>query len=194
MVQDAHGLTPEQVFDQHLASFSDALLMNQQWDRLLKSIDFAVYARAFTLYDPKMQARLSQRALARMQPISMVLGWGDEFDMVSAASRHGHQVLCSDYSLNLPVHMNFGPPDGLQRDHPQATCSPGPPDVHTVAFMFTDGDSISWNLGEFLSPENDWWASPSRGQVPIAWTFQPLLQELHPHYLSWMHGNRCGMP
>jgi hypothetical protein len=52
--------------------------------------------------------------------------------------------------------------------------------------MFTDGDSITFDVEEFASAQADWWASPSRGRVPIAWTFQPLLQELDPVYLEWV--------
>ena len=37
-----------------------------------------------------------------------VLGWGSEVDFVTSASRFGHQVLCSDYTTNVPVFSNFG--------------------------------------------------------------------------------------
>jgi hypothetical protein len=55
--------------------------------------------------------------------------------------------------------------------------------------MFTDGDSLTWDLGNFASPAYDWWGSKWRGTVPIAWTFQPVLQELHPYFLRWVHLN-----
>ena len=58
--------------------------------------------------------------------------------------------------------------------------------MHLVAFMFTDGDSITWSLGNFLSKDYDWWSSKLRGQIPLAWTLQPALQELHPLFLEWM--------
>ena len=59
-------------------------------------------------------------------------------------------------------------------------------DRHTVAFMFTDGDSIAFDVEEFASAQSDWWASPLRGRVPIAWTVQPVLQELDPVFLEWV--------
>ena len=206
LLEDARSLSPTDVFQRHLHRYSDTLLLNQQANKLTYTIDLAIYSRAFTLFDPKLDSRLSHDALDRMKPISMVLGWGDEYEMVSAASRHGHQVLCSDFSMNLPVYMNFAPPprpaDKLgpssassvkeQRLHdsgcPSSDGEQG--GRHTVAFMFTDGDSISWTLGNFLSPAFDWWASPARGSVPIAWTFQPMLQELHPYFMAWVLESR----
>jgi hypothetical protein len=150
--------------------------------------------------------------------------------------KFGHQVLCSDYTTNVPVFSNFGlSPQELLPHRPSrrapsrpshvtmpttapvngSTASPaishgttpnmapGPaaPNTtpkctaaagdtrHTATFMFTDGDSLTWDLGNFASPAYDWWGSKWRGTVPIAWTFQPVLQELHPYFLRWVHLN-----
>ena len=204
-IEDSRSLSPEDAFRRHFHRYSDTLLLNQQPNKLIYTIDLAIYSRAFTFFDPKLDSRLSHDALARMKPISMVLGWGDEYDMVSAASRHGHQVLCSGRTMNLPVYMNFAPPpprppekpapsasspSSLKKQRPQESgCPSSDGDQgarHTVAFMFTDGDSISWTLGNFSSPVFDWWGSPARGSVPISWTFQPILWELHPYFMSWV--------
>ena len=165
-----------------------------------------------------------------------VLGWGSEVDFVTSASRFGHQVLCSDYTTNVPVFSNFGlspqellphrpsrrPPSRLtsRLSHitppttapvngsaaspaighgttpktapalaaPKCTAAAGDT-RHTATFMFTDGDSLTWDLGNFASSASDWWGSKWRGTVPIAWTFQPVLQELHPYFLRWVHLN-----
>ena len=150
--------------------------------------------------------------------------------------KFGHQVLCSDYTTNVPVFSNFGlSPQELLPHRPSrrtpsrpshvtmpttapvngSTASPaishgttpnmapGPAAPnrapkctaaagdtrHTATFMFTDGDSLTWDLGNFASPAYDWWGSKWRGTVPIAWTFQPVLQELHPYFLRWVHLN-----
>ena len=197
-IEDARGLSLADAFQRHFHRYSDTLLLNQQPNKLIYTIDLAIFSRAFTLFDPKLDSRLSHDALARMKPISMVLGWGDEYEMVSAASRHSHQVLCSGRPMNLPVYMNFAPPEKPRPSSASSLKEQGlheigcPPSDghqgarHTVAFMFTDGDSISWTLGNFSSPAHDWWGSPARGSVPIAWTFQPMLQELHPYFMSWV--------
>ena len=153
-----------------------------------------------------------------------------------APHKFGHQVLCSDYTTNVPVFSNFGlspqellphrpsrrPPSRLtsRLSHitppttapvngsaaspaighgttpktapalaaPKCTAAAGDT-RHTATFMFTDGDSLTWDLGNFASSASDWWGSKWRGTVPIAWTFQPVLQELHPYFLRWVHLN-----
>jgi hypothetical protein len=112
-----------------------------------------------------------------------------QVDFVTSASRHGHQVLCSDFVVNVPVSCNFPPPPPPPVP-PRApvTCRASAGDRrHTATFMFTDGDSITWDLGNFASTAYDWWASANRSKVPLAWTFQPALHELAPAFLHWVH-------
>ena len=191
MMLDARTLSLGEAYERYSANYSTALLFNQQHANLEHTTDLAVYVRAFALYDSTLTMPLSQRALARLDPISAVIGWASEVDFVTSASRHGHQVLCSDFTTNVPVYSNFAPPR-LLPPPPPAECG-APPDSarHTVAFMFTDGDSITWDLGDFASPAFDWWGSAARGRAPITWTFQPTLQELHPHFLAWVHSTRA---
>ena len=113
MLLDARKMRLEEAFERHrhgARAFSKTLLFNQHHANLIHTTDFAVYARAFTLYDSSLTMPLSQRALSRLRPVSLVLGWADEVEFVAAASRHGHQVLCSDHTTNLPVYSNFAPP------------------------------------------------------------------------------------
>mmetsp|Transcript_33275 Transcript_33275/g.54978 ORF Transcript_33275/g.54978 Transcript_33275/m.54978 type:complete len:539 (+) Transcript_33275:78-1694(+) len=191
MVVDARTLSLEESFMQHGANFSKTLLFNQQHANLVYTTDFAVYAKAFALYDATLTGPLSHRALARLSPISMVLGWASEVEFVTSASRHGHQVLCSDFTTNVPVYSNFAPPRVPLPPPPHECSTSSTDEKHTVAFMFTDGDSITWDLGNFISPAFDWWGSAARGKAPITWTFQPMLQELHPYFLHWIHKTKA---
>jgi hypothetical protein len=34
--------------------------------------------------------------------------------------------------------------------------------------MFTDGDSLTWDLGNFASPAYDWWGSIASNSILIA--------------------------
>jgi len=192
---DTRTSTLEEVYDTYESQFSTTILFNQQAANMAHTTDFAIFSRAFALYDSELTLPLAQRALERLDNISMVLGWASEVDFVTSTSRHGHQVLCSDSNSNNPVYMNFAPPRSAEAGRrsalamePESTeCSVDASDEkHTVAFMFTDGDSITWDLGNFVNPNYDWWSSDSRGKVPIAWTFQPALQELHPYFLDWV--------
>ena len=183
---DARTLSLDDAFAQYESQFSQTILYNQQVLNLVHTTDYAIFTRAFSLYDAELTMPLSQHALARLQPISMVLGWGSELDIVTSASRFGHAVICSDAVSNLPLFSNFPARTDLPaQPAPSSTC-PLDPNKHTVAFMFTDGDSLTWDLGQFASPSQDWFGSPLRGHLPLAWTFQPMLAELHPHYLHWV--------
>jgi hypothetical protein len=203
---DARTLTLEAAFERYAASYSTGLLFNQRPEGLGGTTDLAVYANAFALFDADLTTALASKLLARLDNISFVLGWANEVNFVTSASRFGHQVLCSDGNWNLPLYMSFAPappasplpaapaPTPVLQSEPKSSsstsaskCHADPDDDrHTVAFMFTDGDSITFDVEEFASARSDWWASPKRGQVPIAWTFQPVLQELDPVFLEWV--------
>ena len=135
----------------------------------------------------ELSSTLAQKALRGLAPMSVVMGWADEVHFVGAASQHGHFVLCSDLNLfNLPLYSSFTytAPSVIAAAATRARCTPVK--KHTVMFSMTDGDSITWDLGEFGSQTRDWWESKSRGAVPVSWTFQPALVELHPLFLSWV--------
>ena len=81
LVQDARALRLEEAFARHRdgpRAFSRSLLFNQRHAELVHTTDMAVYARAFSLFDPSLSMPLSQQALTRLRPISLVLGWGSE--------------------------------------------------------------------------------------------------------------------
>eukprot|EP00966_Prymnesium_polylepis_P043448 1007865-Prymnesium_polylepis.1 len=122
MALDARSLTLEDAFARYKANYSTSILFNQQHSNLEHTTDFSVYAKAFALYDSTLTMPLSQHALARLRPISMVIGWANEVDFVTSASRHGHQVLCSDFTTNVPVFSNFVPPQ-LPPPPPPRKCS-----------------------------------------------------------------------
>lgn len=45
-------------------------------------------------------------------------------------------------------------------------------DVHYVAFIMSDGDNVSWLMGNFIEDaERAWWSNPHRGKFPIGWSF-----------------------
>ena len=184
-VLDARTLSLGDAFAQFEAAFSRTVLLNQQARNLVATIDYAVFSRALAFYDDELTGPFAAAALARMAPVSAVFGWGQELDTVTAVSRFGHFVICSDAVANLPLFSSFAPPPSAAvltaAALPACTADPA---KHTVAFGFTDGDSLTFDLGEFASPAQDWWGSPLRGTVPVAWTFQPMLQELHPLYLA----------
>ncbi len=82
-----------------------------------------------------------------MQKDSCILGWGpDEFNTVSSASGAGLFVNAADWAINLSVFTNFNISSFTQKTHTPVQIIEH---VHTVTFVFTDGDNIQWQLAEF---------------------------------------------
>jgi hypothetical protein len=105
---DARSLNQHDVFQMYQSNFSYRILFNQKLEALWSTTDYAVYTRAWTMYDPALTSMLAQRALTRMDNMSVVMGWADEVHFVGSASQHGHFVLCSDLnSYNLPLYSSF---------------------------------------------------------------------------------------
>lgn len=55
-----------------------------------------------------------------------------------------------------------------------------------VAFYVTDGDNLSFS---YYVHRSAWRTSPTAGQVPIGWSYNPLLFDLFPTQLEWLSKN-----
>ena len=201
MIADAREYKSlEEIFYQFEESFSREFVYNLPANRLDYSIDFAIYSSSFVLYDQGLTMPLSATLLNRMSERGLILGWGLEADMVSNVSKRGLAVMASDFTRNVPLFMNVPAPAAaaggggggrgdmkrlISSSNQRKSC----PEKHMVAFYMTDGDNIAFDLGNFVDPAKDWWRSPSRGQVPIAWSLQPMLQEVHPYFIAWLMSN-----
>lgn len=112
--------------------------------------------------------------------ICAALGWsGDEPMYVSQMSVAGCAVHASDWAHSLVALSNM-PADG--RIPPEPEPEPKSDAIkgkHTVAFLTSDGDNVQWLENAFATNE-DWWAAPERGSVPIGWTVSPALSALVP--------------
>lgn len=57
--------------------------------------------------------------------------------------------------------------------------------VHTVAFMTSDGDNIQLlQHVDFIGPAH--YGSPLRGSVPVGWSYSPAMAALMPSVLGWV--------
>jgi len=106
---------------------------------------------------------------------------------VEQASIHSVFVNAADWATDLSVFTNFDIDSFTQRTH---TAIPNPPitDVHSVCFLFTDGDNIQWLLNSFAQSQ-DWFGSLLRGNTNIGWTLSPALSELAPTVMSYLYAN-----
>lgn len=179
LILDARGKDEDWAFSQHAASFSRKTLGYLREREARNLSDFSVLAGAFHFYEPVVSP-LTTKALARMDPNSTLLGWGeDEYPLILAASAHSIHVHPADYANNLSTLSQF---EVQVRQQPPASPPGNPEGVHTVCFLMSDGDNLQWLLGDFSAAR--WFGSPSRGRVNLGWTVSPALAELAPTVLD----------
>lgn len=123
-------------------------------------------------------------ALRRARPGGFMFGWGleGEDQCVRDASHAGLEVVASNWSYDLPL---------LASAHvalvPQTSPAPlplnanaDPPGTRYLAFIESDGDNITWTMGDFGSAKN-FFANPARGTLPFGWSMTvSTLGELGP--------------
>jgi len=120
-----------------------------------------------------------------MDSNAALLGWGvDEYSLVQTSSSHSIFVNGADFAINLSTLSNYQT-SLSQRTHTTANTIPN---VHTVTFVFTDGDNFSWTLNNFATSTN-WYGSPHRGKVDIGWTLSCAIAELAPTWGSYLYEN-----
>ena len=174
---------------------------------------YAVFGRAPTVeyktdtdkYPTGGEAAAVLARVTASPSLGVSMGWGPEYQLVSFSAAAGAWVHASDWSSDLAQLSNL-PAHGAVGLHEEGTgaatlaarrgvgaaparaaelvTSAEP--VHTVAFLMSDGDNLCWLQGGWALQEQ-WWASPQRGQVPIGWTFSPAAQQLFPTVLDYAH-------
>lgn len=117
----------------------------------------------------------------------------DEFHYVGTLAAHGAYAHASDWSMNMQVLANL-PEHAVALSSSAATTvatSPVPADdanVHTVAFVMSDGDNVCWLQSGWLG--ESWYGAPSRGAVPMGWTYAPAAAtEVLPLAYQWATSN-----
>jgi hypothetical protein len=185
------------------------VIVSQPPGQVWQARDYAILANAQVVPAPasskgnpadESETRLA--ALAR-RPVRadappFILGWGDgekedEQTFIGRVSRLGLPLIPSDHARNLSVLSSLPAPDGgLKQHRAQLPAEPieNPKskiqNTHTVTFVLSDGDNMSWLL--FDCPVNDrWFASPARGQVPLGWGMAPALAEFAPGVMQWYY-------
>jgi hypothetical protein len=116
---------------------------------------------------------------ARSLPQAAVLGWGDsEIGVVSVASAHAAYVHAADWAFGSRCRSVLQPLTARAdlsvltavdiqsfEQKPLPALATLPARVHTVAFLFTDGDNIQWFVNAFAT-DPDWfgrWAACESG-------------------------------
>jgi len=168
MVFDARRKTAAEVFDR----YKDRL--NR---RFFASIDPKVaHCRDFAIaYKCAVAIGIEEpipTMLKWLEPLSPVLGylWKDELGQTVLVSSCGHFNTATNWSLNMPLFLAASSTDVAVK---ATSINPATIDYgssrYATAFVITDGDNMSWMMGDFAH-NRMYWASELRGQVPFGWT------------------------
>ena len=155
-------------------------------------LDFAVARRAFTTnlvvndVDFPEEAAFWQGIMAQASPLALAVGWHQPEDIeatyVQACSQAGLVQVCSSGAGNLSFHRHLRARQPFRQDHlEQAELDP---DAVYLTFTQTDGDSIV----AMTNLQQQQWASPLRGTIPLGWWMAPrLADDLGPALLEYYY-------
>lgn len=148
--------------------------------------DLATMAGAQLFYDGNSDYR--KELVHRLRPDSPVIGWGDasegEDGFVSTSSKAGTFVIAADWAAN--VSTLSGVPARPLRQQGRRSTPAAKSGVHHVTFVVTDGDNVQWFLTSLQKDEN-WWAHPERGNLPLGWGMAPTMIDLAPSVMRWYY-------
>lgn len=114
------------------------------------------------------------------------IGYGlHEHDMVMTGSeRGGKGLVASDWTTNWPV-LASGPLPELGQFRTNHTKMVDDGESHYVAFVLTDGDNLSWTIGDGATSPT-WYSSKHRGKIPFTWGLPvSSMYQTVPDSLDW---------
>lgn len=124
---------------------------------------------------------------------AIVFGWGDnqledEDEFIGQVSRAGGSLIPADHVRNLSVLAGLRDKRVLEQQSPISKRGVNGKKVHTVTFVFTDGDNLGWLLNDFPTDPR-WFGSKERGQVALGWGMSPMLAAMFPAAVDWYFRN-----
>jgi len=149
--------------------------------------DFPVAVRAAVLWlDPKIP---EEREVLRLffqdtKPLECFYTgwWPEEGPGIAFASSYGVTTIPSDFYLNYTVYSGMS----QKLDIPPVPAKPPLEEGKIyVSLNFSDGDNIQYDQGAMKIPRL--WASEQRGEVPIGWTFSPVMLDAGPQIMNWYY-------
>jgi hypothetical protein len=180
---DVRDKNEEWFFTNYDSLINKNILIYQKEDKYGFLSDYATFGNMISFFEP-LSGATSRKIFQSMNPQSPLLGWGDsEFDLVNRSSAYSILVHPADWAKNISTLTNFNV-ELKQKQHIQT--AKVEPDVHTVCFLFSDGDNVQWFLNEFAT-NSRWYGSTKRGKVDLGWTLPPAMAEMAPTALKWIY-------
>lgn len=155
--------------------------------------DYLFAHRIYTFYfTARGRDYLSLRKLLRALPENIpCLGYiarsgVEEWIVEYTLAETSKFMVPTDLVPNLTVHSGI-PIKPLPELH-QWTAAPDLAGKLGVVFAMTDGDNLFAQAEHYLRP--DWWLTPDRGQIKVAWSVAPELYELAPGIMRYYYETR----
>jgi hypothetical protein len=153
--------------------------------------DLAIKDKTFIFYEKVDQPNIPifKEVMQRLDHPAAIMGWDEpEWIYNYRVSEGGNFVLCTGApNLSFWAHV---PTDGPVQLPLRKQSAHGLENKYYVMFQYGDGDAPKVEAG--LMPADGpsirseaGWLSADRGQVPIAWGFQPYLLEICPALLEY---------
>ncbi len=105
---------------------------------------------------------------------AVVFGWNNtlgELYTVASFAQLNAGLIPSDFAANVSTFSGFYKESLAQKRNDNDL--PEKENVHTVAFLMTDGDNLQWLLNTFTHGES-WYGSPLRGSFDMSWGLPAL--------------------
>jgi hypothetical protein len=141
-------------------------------------IDYAAYTGGLRFFDPDINGALTNAVYDFLNPGAMFYGWWvTEDGTVAKLSENSFKIIPSGGLKNISTFTNMDVPVKKQKE--RMTPFKVEEDVHTVCFVISDGDNVSWPVG--AAYWDAWtWKNDSQSLIQLGWTLSPALSELTP--------------
>lgn len=175
-VLDVSDWTEEQAFDEFKDEISTEYLSLTP-NAYAENRDLGIALGMFFLDECYSDNDFCQDKLSQKFPAgngAIMMGWSsaNEVQQIRQDAMYGFGFLCTVYSLNMTVFSSMGHSTFEQRNSEEDIKAD--PDKHYVAFLFTDGDNISWHANDFSF--NDGY---------YGWTVDKEVRKESPFKMGW---------
>ena len=203
LVANVSSSTPHEEFVHSKATLSKRGMVAQPDDgsKSFAMSGYAVFARMPTVEHNTNDVTITKTFDAVVSnfdssKLNVAFGWtsNDEHAFTASVTQSGGMVHASDYLYNLEFFSQLPPYQHDDDGHPNnksdaaptsiSPLAPSSQPVHTVAFVFSDGDNLQLLQNDWISSTH--WNSPQRGLHNIGWSYSPSMAVLMPSLLSYV--------
>jgi hypothetical protein len=157
-LQDVRGKDTKWFFNTYNNAISNKIVTFQSPTKSSCLADYSIFAKSISFFEDNPSS-LTDDIFKSMHTDAALFGWGNsEPGLVKLSSSYSIMVHAADWAINLATLSNYEH-QTHQKTHSTANVEQN---VHTVTFLFTDGDNIQWQLRDFATGPN-WYGSPHRG-------------------------------